>query len=837
MEKTSGMWNYFDKLKRDGEAYGRCKDDECIGNTNTNYYVHIPSGGTTSNMWRHLKQFHPETYKKEKTILDEKNAEKKLREAEEHEKQEYLFSIQPKVTESFPKVSAYSSNHPNQKRFHRNVKDMMVLDALPFKISNSPQFRKLVKDMDPRIRVADRKTYSRSIRKEGKIVKQRSRKHVRDFVAGGYSATADCWKSKGKDSYMGINSVFICKDWKLHKITTSCKVFNEEHSGENIRNLLERESNSLDLPETTSKFNVTDTASDIVCGRRFGGYCNFSCCNHKLQLCLDDADKQPQNAGALDSVAAARSLVTFASHSGPFHKKMKRFCRKKKHRFTKLHPDVKTRWNSKYHMIQRVMAHRSCIQEMELTGAAPRKMPVLEVADWRNLGKLEKILKPLDKVTKVWESESQPTMSSVGEEVFNLTQDLKDILDEAEDEMTTRYARSLLESLERRFPQWGMESDPAAWGNLLNPRLKGLLLTEQGIYQETVDRLQAWIETKPDIDSSDNKSATPEVRTEEEPGNKLTPMEKLKKKRFGNTSDFVNTVEMDLKKELAIYHQLPEPTKGQNILQFWKENCSVLPLLSAAARIVLGIPCASSNIERTFRLSGLFVTNLRTCTDPELVEGMVIRKSNSGKVNFKDIETEELDESTSDNTGISEDSEEDEDVELQTIDPPPKLVATSTSAGEGGPSRTFEMQGSISTPRMPRRGRRGRGGRGRRSRGARRGNLGERGGTAGARVGTTEPLNTSPRGSSTVNVSPGASVSNWLETDREEPPQKKRQNNGSQSITSFFRKNPRDCEVTYPGNLGLRLKKRQPCGFLDQSDEEEDMDENENEVGDDADEP
>ena len=101
-------------------------------------------------------------------------------------------------------------------------------------------------------------------------------------------------------------------------------------------------------------------------------------------------------------------------------------------------------------------------------------------------------------------------------------------------------------------------------------------------------------------------------------------------------------------------------------------------------------------------------------------------------------------------------------------------------------------------------------------------------------------LDTSPD-SSPANISPGASVSNWLETDREDPPHKKKQNGGSQPITSFFSRNPKDWKVTQSGNLGsirgLRQKKKQPRWFVDQTDEEEDMDENENEVGDDPDEP
>ena len=434
-------------------------------------------------MWRHLRNFHPDIAEEESAILEEKNVEKE-RIAEEKRKQEdFVFKPQSLMTDLFKKAGPkYKETHPNQKKFHQNLKSLLVLNALPFKLAGSSGFRKLVHDLDPKVRVGSRMKYSRSVRKEGKIVKRRTKEHVKNNVVSGYAATADGWTSRGQDQYLGINAHFIDSSWRWQRITTTCRLFNVQHSGENIKRLLTSEANSLDLSPEITRVNVTDTAPDMLSGRQVGGFCSFSCANHKLQLAVHDGDEADEKLKK--AVQSAKDLVTHAHHSGPFHKTLKKFCKRTRrtnpsHSFTKLFQDVKTRWNSTYDMIDRCLDHQSCLQDMELHGAAPR-MPTIEVGDWRVLRLIHEILAPFKRVTKIWESETEPTMSTVGEEIFNLKSELEVIVDREEyeaneggaDSIAVKYARSLTSAVDRRFPKLGMDSDLPAWGNLLNPWLK-----------------------------------------------------------------------------------------------------------------------------------------------------------------------------------------------------------------------------------------------------------------------------------------------------------------------------------------------------------------------------
>lgn len=182
---------------------------------------------------------------------------------------------------------------------------------------------------------------------------------------------------------------------------------------------MEEEDRALDLPKDTVKVNVTDTASDMLAGRTVNGYSSISCGIHKLMLVGDDAEREEKNEVVAEAVKAGAALVNHARHSNPFHRALKKYCNKTGHRYSKLVTHCKTRWNSKCDMLDRLIFHRPCLQAMEYDGADPG-MPVIEISQWRLLESLRNIMAPMKMVTKIWESETEPTMPRFGIEIFNL---------------------------------------------------------------------------------------------------------------------------------------------------------------------------------------------------------------------------------------------------------------------------------------------------------------------------------------------------------------------------------------------------------------------------------
>ena len=117
---------------------------------------------------------------------------------------------------------------------------------------------------------------------------------------------------------------------------------------------------------------------------------------------------------------------------------------------------------------------------MEYEDADPG-MPVIEISQWKLLEQMKTITDPMKTVTKVWESETEPTMPKFGSELFNLKKKFEELIKKEEEHLSAEqvanspiltFLRSLHFNLERRFPSLGLDTDLGAWGHLLNPSYK-----------------------------------------------------------------------------------------------------------------------------------------------------------------------------------------------------------------------------------------------------------------------------------------------------------------------------------------------------------------------------
>ncbi|KAK3915749.1 Putative AC9 transposase [Frankliniella fusca] len=62
------------------------------------------------------------------------------------------------------------------------------------------------------------------------------------------------------------------------------------------------------------------------------------------------------------------------------------------------------------------------------------------------------------------------------------------------------------------------------------------------------------------------------------------------------------------------------PVRSTDILQWWKEKSSELPVLSRVARIILATPVSSSASDRNFSVAGRLITPRRNCLAADTVD-------------------------------------------------------------------------------------------------------------------------------------------------------------------------------------------------------------------------
>ena len=99
------------------------------------------------------------------------------------------------------------------------------------------------------------------------------------------------------------------------------------------------------------------------------------------------------------------------------------------------------------------------------------------------------MLYPIEYTTKVWESDTKPTIQLVGQEVYNLQARLVDTINEKsttlqengynpQEDPAVLFTRGLSLAIQKRFPSYGLKDDLTAWASLLDPKQKKVLLNE-----------------------------------------------------------------------------------------------------------------------------------------------------------------------------------------------------------------------------------------------------------------------------------------------------------------------------------------------------------------------
>ena len=161
--------------------------------------------------------------------------------------------------------------------------------------------------------------------------------------------------------------------------------------------------------------------------------------------------------------------------------------------------------------------------------------------------------------------------------------------------------------MEERFPDCGSRNLYNSTAHYLDPEYQGLILKQfPGAYERAKEeirrnalRYQAFpepapvgpsAEDRPDPDQNENLSAAQRLKiSQAEAGDTEI--------RIENAASNVD-LEMDKFEKMKINH-------CSNLLIWWRDNESALPLLSKVAREVFALPASSASSERCFSVGGM----------------------------------------------------------------------------------------------------------------------------------------------------------------------------------------------------------------------------------------
>jgi len=215
----------------------------------------------------------------------------------------------------------------------------------------------------------------------------------------------------------------------------------------------------------------------------------------------------------------------------------------------------------------------------------------------RQFDVLDDLLKPLMLIKETSErlSADKPSLHIVLLALFNiLTLSLEEDFNTSTDSRKA-FVLTFEKEFLKRLPNYGRSVREFCIGNFLNPRFKGTLLKatvggSQAEYDQTVTYIKDLF-----------RSASQEVLPEAE--GRLTPIEK------------------EIDTYLTV---LPKSTRVDlDILDYWKNQEKLLPLLAKVARTYCGLPVSSASSERMFSTAGNVITSGRTLLNTEKAEQLI----------------------------------------------------------------------------------------------------------------------------------------------------------------------------------------------------------------------
>ena len=193
------VWHYFVVGRADdGWKIGTCR--LCDSDQPPTFRCSLNS---TSSLWSHLQSKHQtehdSLFRKKQIAILKKSA---------------TVIKQPIITAMFASNVPYGQGHHKQKQFDKNMNKLFVNECVPFNLANSPHFRKLVSDLDPKIKVQTRQTYSKNIRQNEKKVKTSIKRLIRSMNVRGeglVGLTADMWDDRKQNSFCSLTAHFVDK--------------------------------------------------------------------------------------------------------------------------------------------------------------------------------------------------------------------------------------------------------------------------------------------------------------------------------------------------------------------------------------------------------------------------------------------------------------------------------------------------------------------------------------------------------------------------------------------------------------------------------------------------
>ena len=389
--KESAVWDKFDKVDATTVKCKVCKS------------VLSYKGGSTGSMHNHLKLKHG---------ID----------ASSQDTPDAGGQVQQQRMTSYFRPGSNTCTPRRANQITRLIAKMIAPADLPFSFVEAEGFRDLMSYIEPDYQVPCRKTITTRIEEFFEEQKRDVRKRLEKAEA--VSLTTDCWTSLTQDGYMTVTAHYVDENW-AHKsavLDTSPvgRLPNDDedddeteedagrptgpqrHTAEALANQLQTVAVDWDIHEKVVAV-VHDNASNCTHIAEALDATDVPCAAHTLQLSVKKGFESSNQMKTL--IGAANRLVGHFKKSSVASKALEAEQRDPQAPTKPVHrliSSCKTRWNSTYEMMERLVELRwnicAVLSNPDYTSLSEARTLEMTNAQWTLMSDLIKCLKPI-KVT------------------------------------------------------------------------------------------------------------------------------------------------------------------------------------------------------------------------------------------------------------------------------------------------------------------------------------------------------------------------------------------------------------------------------------------------------
>lgn len=259
------------------------------------------SGGSTSNLLKHIRARHPLEYAE----LKEENENETIAKASKPS------TSQPTLIQTVTSTQPYKKDSKAKKEIDELIIEWIVKDMMPLSAVESKTFKKLIHRLDPKYELPSRREVGRTLLPD---LYNREVERVRKELekANHVALTTDLWTSRQTKGYITVTAHFISPEWVLKSAVLDTVCIAGSHTAENIAQHLTLICNNWNIFDKVRAI-VTDNAANICAAIKSLSKRQIPCFAHTLNLVVQEAIKNTDYV--LKVREKIKQIVTFFHHS------------------------------------------------------------------------------------------------------------------------------------------------------------------------------------------------------------------------------------------------------------------------------------------------------------------------------------------------------------------------------------------------------------------------------------------------------------------------------------------------------------------------------------------